>query len=345
MGRTEKPISGEGPLADFARHLRAARTEAGMPTYRSMQARANYSHAVLAQAAGGDKLPSWEVTKAYLQALTAHGDADRFELSRWETYHGEVARTLANLARKTGKTTTVTADGDINGPSTRGRPVVAEHATAEQTLPQPETVRTYEDLTRELNILRITAGSPSFRELAKASHWGASTLCEVFSGRRRPTCAMVRTLAYALYTHLERNAMPATSAVEPGTGSIFGELNAGPLRDAVDPDMLIPWTRAWTTAEYNRRRPDLHSRHRDLDNVVLLPEHQDTGPTADIIAELPVATAAVLLGQMDRTVSAALLADLPTAKSAAILSQMWKLSSCGDPDHATPGPVVQLATS
>uniref|UniRef100_UPI003F4930B3 hypothetical protein n=1 Tax=Amycolatopsis sp. CA-293810 TaxID=3239926 RepID=UPI003F4930B3 len=344
MGRSEKPISGEGPLADFARRLRTARAEAGMPTYRSMQTRANYSHAVLAQAAGGDKLPSWEVTKAYLQALTARGEGDRFELARWETYHDEVARTLANLARKTGETTTVTPGGAVGGPSTRGRPVVAEHATPEQTLPQPETVRTYEDLARELNILRITAGSPSFRELAKASHWGASTLCEVFSGRRRPTSVMIRTLVHALYTHLERSAMPATSAAEPGTGSIWAELDLGPLRDVVDPDLLTPWTRAWTTAEYNRRRPDLHSRHRSLDNVVLLPEHQDTGPTADIIAELPVATAAVVLGQMDRAVSAALVADLPPVKSAAILSQMWTLSSKGDPENAHPG-LVQFAAT
>ncbi|KZB79632.1 hypothetical protein [Amycolatopsis regifaucium] len=340
MGRAEKPIRGDGPLADFARRLRAARADAGMPTYRSMQARANYSHAVLAQAAGGDKLPSWEVTKAYLQALTARGETDRFELARWETYHGEVERTLANLARKTGETTTVTPGGQVGGPSTRGRPVVAEHATPEQTLPRPETVRTYEDLTRELNILRITAESPSFRELAKASHWGASTLCEVFSGRRRPTIVMVRTLTHALYTHLERHGLPA----EPTTGPSAGDLDFGLPHDGVDPDLLVPWTRAWTTAEYNRRRPDLHSRHRGLDNIVLLPEHQDTGPTADIIAELPVATAAVLLGQMDRAVSAALIADLPPGKSAAILSQMWTLSSKGDPDNAHPALVQLTAT-
>jgi hypothetical protein len=35
--------------------------------------------------------------------------------------------------------------------------VVVEHATSEQALPHPETVHTYEDLTRELNILRIAA--------------------------------------------------------------------------------------------------------------------------------------------------------------------------------------------
>jgi hypothetical protein len=209
VGRSEKPISGDGPLAEFARRLRAVRAEAGMPTYRAMQSRGNYSHAVLAKAASGEALPSWQVTKAYLQALGARGEVDRFELARWETYHGEVERTLANLARKVGKSTTVTPGGEISGASTCGRPVVVEHATAEQALPHPETVRTYEDLTRELNILRIAAGQPSFRELSATTHWAASTICEVFGGRRRPTSDMVRDLAHALYTRLHRGPAPA----------------------------------------------------------------------------------------------------------------------------------------
>ncbi|QTR03980.1 WD40 repeat domain-containing protein [Saccharothrix algeriensis] len=69
MPRTENPLGdGDGPLVDFARGLRLLREEAGRPSYRALSARAHYSAAALSQAAAGQKLPSLEVTLAYVRA-------------------------------------------------------------------------------------------------------------------------------------------------------------------------------------------------------------------------------------------------------------------------------------
>lgn len=82
MGRRERPLDPtEGPVARFAYELRKLRQEAGGPTYRAMAARAHYSTATLAQAAAGDRLPSLQVTLAYVTACD--GDLDDWE-RRWQ---------------------------------------------------------------------------------------------------------------------------------------------------------------------------------------------------------------------------------------------------------------------
>ncbi|MGW1602260.1 nSTAND1 domain-containing NTPase [Streptomyces eurythermus] len=81
MGRPENPIDPEaGPVQRFAVGLRALRAEAGGPTYRSMAQRTPYSAAALSQAAAGERLPSAEVTRAYVTACG--GDPDEWEKRR-----------------------------------------------------------------------------------------------------------------------------------------------------------------------------------------------------------------------------------------------------------------------
>ncbi|MGC0405937.1 WD40 repeat protein/energy-coupling factor transporter ATP-binding protein EcfA2 [Streptomyces sp. SAI-126] len=81
MGRRERPLDPtEGPVARFAHELRKLRQEAGGPTYRAMAGRAHYSTATLAQAAAGDRLPSLQVTLAYVTACD--GDVEEWE-RRW----------------------------------------------------------------------------------------------------------------------------------------------------------------------------------------------------------------------------------------------------------------------
>ncbi|MEU3341943.1 protein kinase [Streptomyces sp. NPDC006668] len=68
MGRREAPVP-DGPLRDFARGLRELRAHApGSPTYRTLAARARYSPSALSDAASGRRLPSWEVTAAFVEA-------------------------------------------------------------------------------------------------------------------------------------------------------------------------------------------------------------------------------------------------------------------------------------
>ncbi len=81
MPRRERPLDeGESGLLQFAADLRRLRERAGSPTYRELSRRAHYSAAALSEAAGGRKLPSLAVTKAYVKAC----DADPEEwVRRW----------------------------------------------------------------------------------------------------------------------------------------------------------------------------------------------------------------------------------------------------------------------
>jgi hypothetical protein len=81
MPRRERPLDeGESGLLRFAADLRRLRERAGSPTYRELSRRAHYSAAALSEAAGGRKLPSLAVTKAYVRAC----DADPEEwVRRW----------------------------------------------------------------------------------------------------------------------------------------------------------------------------------------------------------------------------------------------------------------------
>ncbi|MFE7118402.1 helix-turn-helix domain-containing protein [Streptomyces sp. NPDC057654] len=80
MGRPEKQLDpGAGPVQRFACELRKLRQEAGL-SYRAMSQRAGYSPTVLSQAAGGDRLPSPRVVRAYADACGA--DPDEWEERR-----------------------------------------------------------------------------------------------------------------------------------------------------------------------------------------------------------------------------------------------------------------------
>ncbi|MFD5829722.1 XRE family transcriptional regulator [Lentzea sp. NPDC060358] len=81
MPRRERPLDeGESGLLRFAADLRRLRERAGRPTYRELSRRAHYSAAALSEAAGGRKLPSLAVTKAY--ALACDGDPEEWA-RRW----------------------------------------------------------------------------------------------------------------------------------------------------------------------------------------------------------------------------------------------------------------------
>jgi hypothetical protein len=80
MTRPEKPVDPGSPLADFAASLRKLRQKRGI-TYREMAGIANFSYSSLAVAAAGRKLPTWEVTRAYVTACGGCVDEWR---ARWD---------------------------------------------------------------------------------------------------------------------------------------------------------------------------------------------------------------------------------------------------------------------
>ena len=81
MARPEKPVDvSGGPAAQFASELRQLREGAGSPTYRDMARHALYSASVLSSAANGYRLPTLQVTLAYVRACG--GDLEEWR-RRW----------------------------------------------------------------------------------------------------------------------------------------------------------------------------------------------------------------------------------------------------------------------
>ncbi|MET9633690.1 helix-turn-helix domain-containing protein [Lentzea sp. NPDC006480] len=81
MPRKERPLdAGDSAVLTFARELRSLRESAGKPTYRELSSVTHYSEAALSQAAGGRKLPTLQVTLAYVRACG--GSEEEWE-RRW----------------------------------------------------------------------------------------------------------------------------------------------------------------------------------------------------------------------------------------------------------------------
>ncbi|MFI6030777.1 nSTAND1 domain-containing NTPase [Amycolatopsis magusensis] len=79
--RAERPLELDGSLlTTFAADLRELRKNAGSPPYRELARRSHFSSTTLSDAAGGRRLPSLEVTLAYVRACG--GDAEQWE-QRW----------------------------------------------------------------------------------------------------------------------------------------------------------------------------------------------------------------------------------------------------------------------
>ncbi|WP_326948044.1 NB-ARC domain-containing protein [Amycolatopsis sp. NBC_01307] len=78
MGRPEKPVNTSGGVAtQFARELRELRARAGNPTYREMARSAMFSSSVLSSAASGNRMPSLQVTLAFVAACGGDDEAWR----------------------------------------------------------------------------------------------------------------------------------------------------------------------------------------------------------------------------------------------------------------------------
>ncbi len=83
MPRNEEFLDpGMGPLASFAWDLRALRESAGKVPYRVLAKRAGFCASTLSVAASGAKLPSLDVTLAYVQACG--GDPETWR-ARWQS--------------------------------------------------------------------------------------------------------------------------------------------------------------------------------------------------------------------------------------------------------------------
>ncbi|MFB9838693.1 serine/threonine-protein kinase, partial [Actinoallomurus acaciae] len=118
MGRREAPVP-DGPLREFALKLRELRDNApGAPTYRELARRAHFSMSVLSVAASGQRLPTWDVTSAFVTAC--EGDVEEWR-ERWSSLRAELKAARPDL---------------INEPSPGS---VAVPEPAAQEVPEAET--------------------------------------------------------------------------------------------------------------------------------------------------------------------------------------------------------------
>lgn len=89
MARTPRPVNpDEGPIQAFAYDLRCLRETAGNPTYRVLAKTAGFSATTLGDAAGGVRMPTLEVTLAYVGACG--GDAEAWR-ERWRALDRRLA--------------------------------------------------------------------------------------------------------------------------------------------------------------------------------------------------------------------------------------------------------------
>jgi transcriptional regulator with XRE-family HTH domain len=69
MPRPEKPVeTTHAQLTKLALSLRELRAQSQRPTYRELARRIGYAISVLSEAASGQRMPTWDVVKAYVEA-------------------------------------------------------------------------------------------------------------------------------------------------------------------------------------------------------------------------------------------------------------------------------------
>jgi hypothetical protein len=186
MGRPERPITGKGPVADLARALRDLRARVGNPPYKDLSELANYSAAVLADAAAGNKCPTWDATWSLVQACG--GDPADVE-PLWEKANRD--ERAARHAKRLGNV------------SPMPRRKQAEHRAA---APDPWKAATPAGFIHLLRALRAWGGNPGCQavDLAGRSAGGgrwlsSSSFYDALSERRTtlPPLRIVRALVSA----------------------------------------------------------------------------------------------------------------------------------------------------
>jgi transcriptional regulator with XRE-family HTH domain len=159
VGRPEAAIAADAPYADFAAALR--RLRAGQ-TYQQLADRTGYSLSALSQAASGRRLPSWRLTRAFVQAC---GGEEEYWHRRWQK------------AR-------------LSAPHREGiAPAVADHFDAVTRAERLRRLRQAETAAEFVHCLRMvkTASGLSLRMLETCTSVSKSALGEMLSRDQLPS--------------------------------------------------------------------------------------------------------------------------------------------------------------
>ncbi|MGH3710281.1 MAG: helix-turn-helix domain-containing protein [Pseudonocardiaceae bacterium] len=153
MARPEIPIDPRtGPEAVFAVELRQLREHAGL-TYRVLAHRGHCSYGALCEAARGHRLPTWEVTKAFVKGCA--GDEQQWR-ARWQA--------AAEVKGNSGTATAPKGDGDEVA-------ALSDSSNVRERLPGGDvpplsSIMSPQDFHLALRALRTRAGNPSLRVLS-----------------------------------------------------------------------------------------------------------------------------------------------------------------------------------
>ncbi|WP_194923588.1 protein kinase domain-containing protein [Catenulispora pinisilvae] len=249
MGRPEEAVASEGPLAEFARDLRALRHATGQIPYRDLGRLARYSPSALSTAVSGRKLPTIELTLAFVRACG--GTAD--DVRTWEQRWHEVNESLGRPGRA----------------PRRPPPTSLTRRFADA---DPTNARNVVQFVGQMHKLKIGSGQLTLRDIERRARDAGqslptSTLCDALKGDRLPQWRVVEAFVIAcgdeealdrwheawtrlamatvtphpetgLYTVPRRIAppdQPAGYGPTPGTGmSAYGSLSASPEGSATD---------------------------------------------------------------------------------------------------------------
>ena len=212
MGRPEKPITGDGPVADLARALRELRARAGNPPYKHLAGQANYSNAVLAAAAAGNRCPTWDVTRSLVQAC---GSDPAAVLPLWEA--ADRAERAARHAERLGTVS----------------PMPRRKQPGRAAAPDPWKATTPAAYIHQLRALRAWGGNPGRQAVDLAgrppggSRWlSSSTFYDALS-ERRPTLPPLKVVQ-ALVTACGGDAAQWTQAWQALSLAEFEKANPAP---------------------------------------------------------------------------------------------------------------------
>jgi WD40 repeat protein/transcriptional regulator with XRE-family HTH domain len=154
MARPEIPIDPRtGPLAEFAVEVRQLRARADV-TYRELAQRAHCSASALSQAASGRRLPTWEVTRAFVEGCG--GNQQQWQV-RWQAVAAEIgvdSNTTTSPRRDDDEAAAPSDSSDLRENLPSG------------DMPALGSITSPQDFHLALRALRTQAGNPSLRDLS-----------------------------------------------------------------------------------------------------------------------------------------------------------------------------------
>nr|SAP16346.1 WD-40 repeat protein [Nonomuraea gerenzanensis] len=163
MGRPDNPILNSGPTPELVQRLRTLRHNAGL-TLRALKERTGYSIGTLSSALAGEKLPSWSIVSAIVQACGGKPEDVEQQWVAAAAHEALKARPKRDAQAEPGdQHLRLTA---LFGPA-----------------PIPVNAETVEEFMRDIRRVKVWAQDPSVRVLAVKLDVPPSTLQDFLSNK------------------------------------------------------------------------------------------------------------------------------------------------------------------